>query len=178
MASTNLELVRSICEAWAVGDYSSVEWAHPQIEFAIVDLPTSGNWKGVSGMVEAWRDFLRAWEGHHVDVAEYRELAEERVLMLGAFRARGKASAVDLGDLWPNGANLFHIRNGMVTKLVVYFDQGHALSDLGLAPDGTLRRPSSPHRVGKAAPSCKVSQRPSSGREPRLKLGGVGAPGY
>jgi hypothetical protein len=134
VASANLELVRSICEAWAGGDYSSVEWAHPQIEFVIADLPTSGNWRGVHGMIEAWRDFLGAWEGHHVEVDEYCGLDEERVLTLGVFRARGKASGVDLQELWPKGASLFHIREGKMTTLVVYFDQGHALADLGLAP--------------------------------------------
>jgi ketosteroid isomerase-like protein len=136
VSSANLALVRSICADWERGDYRSSEWAHPQIELVLADLPTAGSWTGVTAVVEAWGDFLDAWDGHHIEVEEYRELDDDRVLTLGAFRARGKASGVDLEQVRTNGANLFHLRDRKVTKLVVYFDRGHALADLGLAPGG------------------------------------------
>jgi hypothetical protein len=34
-----------------------------------------------------------------------------------------------------NGARLFHIRDGNVTRLLVYFDRERALADLGLDPE-------------------------------------------
>jgi hypothetical protein len=134
VGSANLDLVRSICAEWERGLYGSVEWAHPEIELVIEDLPASGSWKGLAAAVQAWREFLDAWEGHRIEVDEYRELDGERVLTLGTFRARGKASRVDLEQLRTTGANLFYIRAGQVTKLVIYFDREHALADLGLAP--------------------------------------------
>jgi len=85
--------------------------------------------------MEAWRQFLDAWQDHQIDVEEYRELDGERVLAYGSFRARGKASGVDLEQLRPTGATLFQIRDGQVIKLVVYFDREHALADLGLVPE-------------------------------------------
>jgi hypothetical protein len=74
--SENLDLVRSICAAWERGNYSSVEWAHPEIEFVLADLPASGS---------------------------------------------------------STGWHLFHICDGKVTRLVVYFDRERVLADLGLA---------------------------------------------
>jgi hypothetical protein len=134
VGSANLDLVRSICAEWERGRYSSVDWAHPEIELVIEDLPASGSWKGVAAGAQAWRQFLDAWEGHQIEVDEYRELDAGRVLTLGAFRARGKSSGVDLEQLRTTGANVFHIREGLVTKLVIYFDREHAFADLGSAP--------------------------------------------
>jgi hypothetical protein len=135
MTSANVELVRSICAEWEQGRYGSVAWAHPEIELVIEDLPGKGSSKGASAAVQTWRDFLDAWEGHRIEVDEYRELDEDRVLTLGAFRARGRTSGVDVEELRASGANVFFLSGGQVTKLVIYFDRAHALSDLGLAPD-------------------------------------------
>jgi ketosteroid isomerase-like protein len=129
----DLELVRSIYAAWERGDYGSVDWAHPDIEFALPDLPDPGAWRGVEAMTVAWRDFLSAWSAHRVEVDEYRELDEERVLVLLRAEARGRTSGVDLRTTSSLGANLFHVRDGKVTRLVVYFSADRALADLGLA---------------------------------------------
>jgi ketosteroid isomerase-like protein len=134
--SANLDLVRSISADWERGDYSDTGWAHPDIEFVIADVPDSGAWRGVAGMIEAWGKFLSAWEGHRVEAWEYRELDAERVLVLGRFVAQGKTSGLDLQQTRTEGASVFHIRVGKVTRLVIYFDRERALADLGLAPEG------------------------------------------
>jgi ketosteroid isomerase-like protein len=135
MASANLDLVRSIYAAWERGDFNSAEWAHPEIEFVGADGPEPGSWTGVAGMMEAWRGVLSAWEGLRAEAKEYRELDTERVLVLTRNTGRGKTSGLELGAMRTHGANVFHLRDGKVTKLVVYWDSERALADLCLAPD-------------------------------------------
>jgi hypothetical protein len=53
MASANLDLVRSILAAHERGDYGSVEWAHPEIEWVLADGLTPGCWTGLAGMPRA-----------------------------------------------------------------------------------------------------------------------------
>jgi ketosteroid isomerase-like protein len=86
-------------------------------------------------MREGWREFLSAWEAFRSGADEYRELDDERVLALGHFSASGKTSGLELGQIWTKTASLFHVRDGKVTKLVLYWDREHALADLGLASD-------------------------------------------
>jgi len=135
MASANLDLVRSIHAAWERGDYSSVEWAHPEIEFVTADGPSHGSWMGLAGMAKGWRDWLSAWEDFRSEAEEYRELDDESVLVLAHFSARGTTSGLEVGKIWTKGAALFHLRAGKVTRLVVYWDRQRMLADLDLAPE-------------------------------------------
>jgi ketosteroid isomerase-like protein len=132
MASKNLDHVRSICAAWERGDFSSVEWAHPGIEFVIPDGPAPGSWKGLAGMAEGFRDFLSAWEGYGGEIDDYRELDGGRVLVLAHRSGRGKTSGLELEQMSAKGAVLFHLRDGQVTRLVHYLDREGALADVGL----------------------------------------------
>jgi ketosteroid isomerase-like protein len=133
VAPANADFVRSISEPWRHGDFSApAEWAHPEIEWVIADGPAPGTWRGIDGMVEGWRDFLSAWEDWSAEAEEFRELDEERVLVVFHFTARGKASGLEAGEMRTRGANLFHVRDGQVTRLVLYWDRDRALADLGL----------------------------------------------
>lgn len=135
MPSANLDLVRTIYAAWGRGDFSSVEWAHPQIELVSIGGVEPGHWTGVGGMAEAWHGFLSAWDDLRAEAEEYREIDGERVLVRVRNSGRGKVSGLELGEMNEGGANLFHIRDGKVTRLVLYTDHEHALGDLGLAPE-------------------------------------------
>jgi ketosteroid isomerase-like protein len=132
MSGENVEIVRSIFAAWERGDFSSAEWAHPEIELVIADGPTPGSWTGAAEMAQVWREGLSAFEELRNEADEYRALDEERVLVLMHFRGRGKTSGVEVGDIQMKGANVFHLRGGKVTRLVLYWDRERAFADLGL----------------------------------------------
>ena len=140
MASANLDLVRSLYAAWQRGDFSSVDWAHPEIEYVIADGPDPGSYKGVAGMAEAFRVLVSAWEELRVEAEDYRELDKERVLVHIHWRSGpGKTSGQEVGQIRTKGAHLFHVRGGKVTRFVFYFDRDRALADAGLAPEDVLR---------------------------------------
>jgi ketosteroid isomerase-like protein len=132
--SSNRDLVRSIFAAWERGDFSS--WAHTEIEYVAADGPSPGSWKGLTAIAEHWRDFLSAWEDFHPEAEEFRQLDDERVLVLQRYRGRGKESGLEIEQMRGEGAALFQIRSGKVIRFVHYFDRDGALADLGLAPEG------------------------------------------
>jgi ketosteroid isomerase-like protein len=134
--SVNVELVRSIFAAFERGDYfSSADWADPEIELVIADGPEPGTWRGPTGMVEGGRRWMSAWNEWRAEVDEYRELDAERVLVLSHISARGKTSGLEIGHMQTQATSVMHIRDGKVTRWVVYFDRERALADLGLAPE-------------------------------------------
>jgi ketosteroid isomerase-like protein len=127
--SENLDLVRSIWVTWERGDYGSTEWADPEIEFVFADGPDPGGSVGVGAMTQRWLGQLRPWEDLSVQANEYRELDDERILVLTRLRGRGSTSGVEVNS---EGANVVYVRDGKVTRLVLYWDRDRALADLGL----------------------------------------------
>jgi ketosteroid isomerase-like protein len=140
VSSANLDLVRSIYARWQRGDFSSAEWADPEIEFAFAGGPEPGRWTGLAGMAEGWRDWLRAWADFRAEPVDYKVLDGERILVLVHNSGRGRTSGLELEQR--SVANLFELREGRVTRLVVYLDIDRALADLGLSPEGDAADPS------------------------------------
>ena len=134
--SENLDLVRSIYADWGRGDFSRADWANPEIEYVIADGPDPGSRTGLAAMAEAWRDRLSTSEAARIEADEYRELDGERILVLTRGIGRGKKSGLELRHAETQGAHLFHVRQGKVTRFVAYWDRDRALADVGLAPEG------------------------------------------
>jgi ketosteroid isomerase-like protein len=132
MASDNLDFVRAIYAEFERGDWSSTEWADPEIEFVFADGAPRGSWKGLAGMAKRWRDYISAFERYRIEADEYRELDGERILVLNRQYGRGKMSGLELEEIQAKGAAVFHIRGGKVTKLVLYENYERAFADLGL----------------------------------------------
>ena len=132
--SENLDLVRSIYADWERGDFSRIDWADPDIEFAWPEgldaLP--GPRRGRQALAEDWRTTLAAWDDLSMTAEEYRELDDELIIVLYRFRARGKMSGLQIDEGLTKGALLFAVHDGKVKRFVLYLDRDHALADLGL----------------------------------------------
>jgi len=131
--SENLDLVRSMFGAWERGDFSDTDWADPRIEFVFADGPSPETVSGVAAMSESWRDFLRNWQGVRAEVEQFVELDGDRVLVLFRQHGRGRTSGLEVAQTAPRAANLFHLREGRVTRAVLFLNGDRALADLGLA---------------------------------------------
>jgi ketosteroid isomerase-like protein len=130
-----LEFVRSIYAPWERGDFSSVAWTDSEIEFAAADGPLKGSWSGYDEMARAWGQMLSAWENFTVEVEQYLQLDDERVLVLLDNHGRGKASGVDVEQIAARTANLLHVQEDKVIRFVMYWDRERAFENLGIDPD-------------------------------------------
>ena len=130
--SENLNLVRSIYTTWERGDFASAGWVDPEIELVVADGPMPGTWTGVAELAEAWHEWTDAWAGFQAVAEEYRDLDGERVLVLIRRSGRGKTSGMELEQMRTEGATLFHIHDGRVTRIVNYFNRERAFADLGV----------------------------------------------
>jgi ketosteroid isomerase-like protein len=130
--SENLELVRSIYADWERGDFRLHEWAHPEIDVVAADGAETGT-AGQAATAAGIRDFLSRWDDFRIEADEYRDLGDHRVLVLDHRSGRGKTSGLDLAQMRTDGARLFEVCAGKVTRLVIYLDRENALADLGLA---------------------------------------------
>ena len=130
--SANLDLVRSIYADWERGDFSSSEWADPEIEHTDVDGPLAGAAGELATIGQGVRDFLSEWADFRLIADRLCELDPDRVLALDHRAGRSRTSGLDLGAVRTDGARLFHLRDGKVRKIVVYFDRERAIAELGL----------------------------------------------
>jgi hypothetical protein len=101
----------------------------------VADSFDAGSVRGLAAMAEAWHHWLSGWEEYRVEVDEYRKLDDERILVLMLHCGRGKTSGLDVGQTGTKraGANVLHVRDGRVTRLVLYWDREGALADLVLS---------------------------------------------
>lgn len=125
-------VVHAAYEKWAGGDFSSRDWAAPDFELVMADGPSPGTFpRDEAG--RAWFDMIRTWEDFRAVAEEVRDLGDGRVLVFTRNTGRSKGSGLELGDMHTRGANVIHVRDGKITKLVAYFNRDQALVDLNLS---------------------------------------------
>ena len=122
MSQENVEIVQSIVAPWTEGDFSSTDWADPEIEFG--SIAERGEAHGVAAMAKRWRGWLTAFEHFSAHAEEYLE-AGDQVLVMTRFLGTGNGSDAPIGDF--KGACLFTLREGKVVRLALFTDRRAAL---------------------------------------------------
>ena len=113
MVSANVELVRAVYARWASGDFSSTDWAHPEIEY--VNPPGAiepGTRRGLAAFSRAVESTLEGWESWQME-PERLEAFGDQVAAVVRYRARGRGSGVEVQG---RESALWTIRDGKVVQ--------------------------------------------------------------
>ena len=127
MAPDNVATVRSMCEAFARGDWAAatqpldadVEW----------DTTTMGVWPeaevlhGREAVLDFFRRFLGTWQEYHASFDDYEAVGDHVVVSIRD-GGRGRGSGVEVERSF---AQLWTVRDGSVVRFQAYPDRPAAL---------------------------------------------------
>jgi len=130
MSKENVAIVRAIYAAWEQGDFSSVDWADPEIEYTMPG-PDARLYHGIEDMSRAWADWLRAWKDYSLVPHEFVD-AGDKVVVIQTLRGKGRSSGVPIDDL-PAAAILTLGNDGKVTRFEGYASPEDALKAAGVS---------------------------------------------
>ena len=135
MSQENVEIVRRVYEAVALGDSASVLALYDEdVEIDGSRLPEArfegpGVLRGHEGLRRFSRDWGEAWESSH-DACEELIDTGEQVVSVVARRGLGRASGIRVDT---ERAGVWTIRDGKVVRTVWFTSKADALAAAGLA---------------------------------------------
>jgi ketosteroid isomerase-like protein len=129
MSRENVEIVKRIYADWARGEYGSIDWADPEIEFSVPG--PEGAARGLEGMSRAWTEWLRAFRDLKVEAEAFHE-AGDKVVVEQSFHGEGRGSGISLDQI--SGAAVFTLRDGKVVRFTGYITAEDAFADTGIDP--------------------------------------------
>ena len=128
--ATRRELIIRIYAEWLSGDYSRGDFAHPGYELVFAPgFLEEGVYRGSSAALRAWKGWLDGWESWEYTPVEWRELDENRILVLIDIDGVNKSTRMKLSV---KSANLWEFEDGLVRRLTLYAHREDLFRDLGL----------------------------------------------
>jgi ketosteroid isomerase-like protein len=91
-------------------------------------LSTGGH--GFEGLLASWREWLRPWEMYWTEVEDFRDAAEDRVVVLVRDHGRLQGSDSEVENI---GASIWTLREGKIARIEFYANRTDALEAAGLA---------------------------------------------
>jgi ketosteroid isomerase-like protein len=131
VSSQNLDLVRSIFQAWAHGDIEGVLREHfePTARLNLSEnIFNPAVYVGYERIARQRRAVNDVWELFEIEVERVFE-GEDVAVAFTHEHGRGEASGVEVDR---DTAFLFRLRDGKVSEVRFYRDRDRALADLGL----------------------------------------------
>jgi ketosteroid isomerase-like protein len=135
MSEENMEAARALLPAFnrafehdASGLYELLD---ADAEWIPITAVLEGNsYRGHDGVRQWIEDMRRDWEVYETRPEEFRDLGDERVLILGTWRARGRSSGVELNS--QQAAWLLRCQAGKVIRMQTFTDRERAFEAAGL----------------------------------------------
>jgi ketosteroid isomerase-like protein len=130
MSEENVEIIRAAFDAWNRGDHEAlIEMWDEEAEFYPLRAQLEGRaYRGPQGLREFIGELADEWEEVQFEIEEIRDKGEEGV-GFGRFRARGRASGVELNV--PLGV-VGIVRNKKIVYSRFFSDPAEALKAAGL----------------------------------------------
>ena len=130
MSQDNVEIIRSLVDAWNRGDREAfmAMWDE-EAEFYPLRAQLEGeSYRGHDGLERFFGEMAEDWEDVGFEMHEARD-AGEQVVSIGRFRARGRASGVDINV--PLGV-FTRMREGKIVYTRFFSEPADALEAAGL----------------------------------------------
>jgi ketosteroid isomerase-like protein len=128
---TKEQIVRETFERWSRGDRElRREDIDPAAE--VVSQLANRRFRGYAGIRRWMTDVLDSFDEWSMEIEEAREVDEERLLVIGTARLRGRGSGVDMNVpcAW-----LFDFREGRMARMEIFLNRvDEALQATGLRP--------------------------------------------
>jgi ketosteroid isomerase-like protein len=117
-------------DAYVSGDLDSALAAFdPEIEIFDHDIPDSGEYRGIDGLLRWQADWDASWASWRWEAEEFIDAGDRVVAVLQVY-AKGRGSGVDVERL--DGA-VWTLRDGKCIRLDYYGSKAEALEAVGLA---------------------------------------------
>jgi ketosteroid isomerase-like protein len=130
VSEENVEIVRRAMEAWGSSNpEQALEYLHPEVEYDARVRPDGKMWHGREGVRQAMIEWTGAWSDWQVEVEDYLDAGQGRVVILWRESGRAKGSGAAMAQ---EGASVLTIRNGMIASFVASLDRQGTLKAVGL----------------------------------------------
>ena len=147
MSQENVEIVKSVhppsgtdlatlfsTEAEESGGFEALaSVVTPDFEAVGGDLAGAGlgaRGRGLEGLLEAWREWLRPWETYWTEVEEFIDAGDDRVVVLVRDHGRPRGSRAEIENV---GGSVWTLRDGMIARIEFHADRNEALEAAGLS---------------------------------------------
>ena len=136
MSQTNLDLAQRMTEAFnrtfTEGADDLYGILDPDVDWEPITAQLDGTtYRGHDGVRQWIEDMKADWEEFETHVEDVRDLGDDRVLSLGRWQARGRASGVGLD--FQKAAWLLTFRGGKLVRLKTFTDRSDAYRAVGLS---------------------------------------------
>jgi len=130
MSQPNLELARSAVAAFNRRDVPAlVEMTMPDFQWVTwTGTVESTVYDGAEGLAAYFQD-ADVWEVLDLDAQEFRDLGDNKVLVVGMFHARGGGSGVEVRTPYYSA---FFVSEGKLARVLSFRTEDEALAAVGL----------------------------------------------